>query len=173
MSPPKKRNESHRSAPPPPCAATSCRRRRKIISGRGMIFSLRTAFILAHAQGRCASFRRKPLPCAPPLSCAPLFLARFLCAQQRKRAKAACKGGAPRLGANLCLAHRYRSARAVRFVQTQTLSSFWLQTTFPSCGGVTLPQQLSLRSLRRMRFLSQKYDAFAANSVEQLGMSPA
>ena len=100
MSPPKKRNESHRSAPPPLCAATSCRRRRKIIAGRGMIFSLRTAFILAHAQGRCASDTRKPLPCAPPLSCAPLFLARFLCAQQRKRAKAACKGGAPRLGAN-------------------------------------------------------------------------
>ena len=28
--------------------------------------------------------------------------------------------------ANIFLAHRYRSARAVRFVYTQTLSSFWL-----------------------------------------------
>ena len=66
MSPPKKRNESHRSAPPPPCAATSCRRRRKIIAGRGMIFSLRTA-----------SFLRAAFPCTLPLC----------------TAKKACKGG--------------------------------------------------------------------------------
>ena len=63
-----------------------------------------------------ASSRRKPFPCAP------------LSLGSRR---------ALRTHANLCLAHRYRSARAVRFVQTQTLSSFWSISAFSGCRRVT------------------------------------
>ena len=37
----------------------------------------------------------------------------------------------------------------------------------------TQPRGAECASLRETRFYPQKYDAFAANSVEQLGMSPA
>ena len=52
-----------------PCAPLLSLRTRKGGALRlHAMFSLRTAFILAHAQGRCASVRRKPFPCAPLLS---------------------------------------------------------------------------------------------------------
>ena len=63
------------------------------------------------------------------------------------------------------LAHRYRSAPAVRFGQTKVLSSFRYMTAFPSRRGVTLRRPLSLRPLRKMRPYPRKYDELSANSV--------
>ena len=62
------------------------------------VFSLRTAFILAHAQGRCASVIRKPFPCAlralrpHAISDISLVYKRKFCLAAMRQASATCGG---------------------------------------------------------------------------------
>ena len=72
-----------------------------------------------------------------------------------------------RFARSFFLAHRYRSAPAVRFVQTKISPSFWSITAFSGCRGITqtAPDRGTCVPLREPRFYPQKYGAFSANFV--------